>query len=217
HELTRDLPLRSFTLFSSAAATFGAPGQGNYAAANAVLDALARHRRAHGLPALSLAWGLWELETGMAGEARRGIPALTAEQGLALFDAVAHAVSGAAEDAVLLPMRLDPAAVRAEPVPPLLADLVRVRRAPAADGAELPRRLAGRTEAERARITLDAVRAQVAAVLGHRGIETVPPSAAFTDLGLDSLTAVELRNGLATLTGARLPATLVFDHPTPAA
>src|SRR5690606_13106083 len=79
HELTRDLPLRSFTLFSSAAATFGAPGQGNYAAANAVLDALARHRRAHGLPALSLAWGLWELETGMAGEARRGIPALTAE------------------------------------------------------------------------------------------------------------------------------------------
>ncbi|WP_433498682.1 type I polyketide synthase [Sphaerimonospora sp. CA-214678] len=222
HELTRDLPLLSFTLFSSAAATFGAPGQANYAAANAVLDALARRRRADGLPATSLAWGLWELETGMAGAARRGIPALTAQEGLALFDAVSGMVSGPAEDAVLLPMRLDLAAAGAGPVPPLLAGLVRTGllrpgRAPAAGGAELPRRLAGRTDSERARITLDAVRAQVAAVLGHRGFEAVPPTASFTELGLDSLTAVELRNGLATLTGARLPATLVFDHPTPSA
>ncbi|WP_055480219.1 type I polyketide synthase [Sphaerimonospora mesophila] len=225
HELTRDLPLRSFTLFSSAAATFGAPGQANYAAANAVLDALARRRRADGLPATSLAWGLWELETGMASGARRGIPALTAQEGLALFDAVSGAGSGAgsgaAADAVLLPMRLDLAA-GAGPVPPLLAGLVspglvRTGRAPAEGGAELPRRLAGRTDAERARITLDAVRTQVAVVLGHRGFEAVPPTATFTELGLDSLTAVELRNGLATLTGVRLPATLVFDHPTPSA
>ncbi|MBB5140189.1 acyl transferase domain-containing protein/acyl carrier protein [Thermocatellispora tengchongensis] len=215
HELARDLPLRSFTLFSSAAATFGAPGQAAYAAANAVLDALAGHRRARRLPAISLAWGLWDLETGMAGTARRGVPALAPEEGLALFDAAAGATGGA-EHAVLLPMRLDLAAVRTGPVPPLLSGLVRARPA-RESGPELPRRLAGRTAGERDRIALDAVRAQVALVLGHRGPEAVPPAANFTDLGLDSLTAVELRNALSTLTGARLPATLVFDHPTPEA
>ncbi|MEU4230026.1 type I polyketide synthase [Nonomuraea sp. NPDC026600] len=212
HDLTRGLA--AFVLFSSAAAAFGTPGQANYAAANAVLDALAQRRRARGLPATSLAWGLWDVESGMAGTARPGTAALTPEAGLASFD-----TADQYGQAVLLPARLDLAAVaRSGEVPHLLRGLVRTRRHPAESGGpQLTRRLAGLSGEERERAALEAVRAEVATVLGHRGPEAVPPTATFAELGLDSLTAVELRNGLATRTGARLPATLVFDHPTPAA
>ncbi|WP_173390841.1 type I polyketide synthase [Actinomadura litoris] len=209
HELTRDLDLAAFVLYSSASATFGSPGQGNYAAGNAFLDALARHRRERGLPAVSLAWGLWGGAEGMGGRlsdtdlarmARAGTRPLTAEQGLALFDAALES-----DRPALVPIRLDLAAVRAGgEVPPLLRSLAPAKARRAETGPEIPH----------ASDLLDVVRGAAAAVLGHAGPDAVEPGRAFRELGLDSLTAVELRNRLAEATGLRLPATLVFDHPT---
>ncbi|MGV9568027.1 type I polyketide synthase, partial [Streptomyces sp. NPDC003480] len=223
HELTTDLD--AFVLFSSVAGILGAAGQGNYAAGNAFLDALAAHRRAHGLPGLSLAWGAWAPETGMtagltdadrARLAREGVPPLTVEQGMALFDAALSVP----DEAVVSPVLLDLPAVRARgEVPALLRGLVRTRgRRIAAHGGEvadgLARRLAALPEADRTEVVLDLVRGRVAAVLGHDASAPVDPERSFRELGMDSLTAVELRNGLAAVTGLRLPATLVFDYPT---
>ncbi|MFC8719575.1 SDR family NAD(P)-dependent oxidoreductase [Kitasatospora sp. NPDC057198] len=231
HELTGDLD--EFVLFSSAAATFGVPGQGNYVAANSFLDALAADRRAAGLPATSLAWGLWESVSGLTGQlsdadrarmTRGGAVALTAAEGLALLD---HGT--ARPEALLVATRLDLAGLRAQAarsgdVPPLWRTLVTAgpgRRSAASAGAagadSLQRRLAGLTEPERMRTLTDLVRTHVAAVLGHASTDAVEPGRAFTDLGFDSLTAVELRNRVGTATGLRLPATLVFDYPSPAA
>ncbi|MFI0742233.1 SDR family NAD(P)-dependent oxidoreductase, partial [Streptomyces sp. NPDC021100] len=225
HELTLDRDLSAFVLFSSAAGTLGGPGQANYAAANAYLDALAQYRHAAGLPALSLAWGRWEQSGGMTGQlsradtdrmARAGIGALSPEEGLALLDA-----GLTFDDAVLLPARLDTAALSrdADRVPALLSDLVRprvrrARRGP--DGGAVRARLLAVPAAERGAALVDYVREQVATVLGHRSAEAVDVDAAFGDLGFDSLTGVELRNRLNEATGLLLPATLVFDHPTPA-
>ncbi|WP_370467274.1 type I polyketide synthase, partial [Streptomyces sp. 5-10] len=228
HELTRELDLSAFVLFSSAAGVFGAAGQGNYAAANAYLDALAQHRRAHGLPATSLAWGLWAAESGgMAGEldqadvsrmSRGGVAALAADEGKALFDA-----AGRAGEALLVPVRLDLAAARAEAastgvVAPLMSGLVRVPARRTAEGAAgtgaLAQRLARLNAAEQLETVLELVRTQVAAVLGYATADSVDPDRAFRDLGFDSLTAVELRNRMNAVTGLRLPATLVFDYPT---
>ncbi|GGX55356.1 type I polyketide synthase [Streptomyces noursei] len=223
HELTGDTDLAMFALFSSAAATMGSAGQANYAAANAFLDALARHRADQGRPAVSLAWGLWAQAGGMAGDLgdtdltrmqRSGVGGLTPELGLALFDA-AHTL---AEPAVV-PISLDVDAVRA-PVPALLRGLVRGATRPAAvatEGPSLRERLAGLTAAEREAVLLDVVRAHAATVLGHASAQAVEEDKTFGDLGFDSLTAVELRNGLTAATGLRLPATLIFDYPTPAA
>ncbi|KAA2257253.1 SDR family NAD(P)-dependent oxidoreductase [Solihabitans fulvus] len=227
HELTRDLPLTAFVLFSSAAAVLGGPGQGSYAAANAYLDALAQRRRAAGLPATALGWGLWEQRSGLTGAlrevdlarmARVGVTALSSADALALFDRAC-----AAPEPVLLPVRLDLAALRTQDatLPAVLRGLVRVpsRRAAAAvapaDG--LLATLAALPAADRDRAVLDLVRAQAGAVLGHASAEDVHPTRAFKELGFDSLTAVELRNRLAAATGLRLPATLVFDHPNPVA
>ncbi|SOD65605.1 Acyl transferase domain-containing protein, partial [Streptomyces zhaozhouensis] len=220
HELTRDLDLSAFVLFSSVAGTLGAPGQGNYAAANAFLDGLAAHRRAAGLPATSLAWGLWAdgMGAAVANAAEHG---LSGEEGVRLFDLATAAT--AAGDPVLLPMRLDLRAVRQLPVvPAVFSGLVRTKDRRAAGGGADPAgvlrdRLAPLTEAERAKALLELVRTQVASVLGHAGPEAVPAGQAFTELGFDSLTAVDLRNRLNAVTGLRLPATLVFDYPTPAA
>ncbi|WP_425574847.1 type I polyketide synthase, partial [Streptantibioticus ferralitis] len=231
HELTRDVGLRAFVLFSGAAAAFGAAGQGSYAAANAFLEALAQQRRAQGLPATAMAWGLWAQASGMTGSldevdlrriTRGGVAPLSSEEGLALFDAAT-----AVDQAVVLPMRLDLAAVRSEAtatgtVPALLRGLVRapIRRAVDAeasgDGNSLARRLVGMEQSERDRTLVELVCARVAAVLGYAGPESVEAGRAFKELGFDSLTAVELRNDLKTVTGLRLPATLVFDYPTPA-
>ncbi|MEU1014009.1 type I polyketide synthase, partial [Streptomyces sp. NPDC005890] len=231
-ELTRTRNLTTFAVFSSASGLFGSAGQGNYAAANAWLDAAMARRRAAGLPALSLAWGPWEQATGMTagaeaaartrGNRRGGILPLTPHEGLALFDA---ALAG--DDPLLVPVKLDLRAVRAEAatgpgVPPLLRRLVRVgrqsARAAAGDGGEgLLRRLAGLDRDRQEALLLDVVRGHVAGVLGHSGADGVGAETAFKDAGFDSLTSVELRNRLRAATGVNLSATVVFDYPTPLA
>ncbi|MDQ0841389.1 acyl transferase domain-containing protein/short-subunit dehydrogenase/acyl carrier protein [Streptomyces sp. V1I6] len=230
HELTRDLDLSVFVLFSSAAGVFGGAGQANYAAANVFLDALAQHRKAQGLAATSLAWGLWAEAGGMAGGldaddvsrlGRGGVRALTADEGVALFDA-----ASASEQAVLVPVKLDLAALRAQAgsggmLPPLLSGLVRMPTRRAAGTTDtgavaLAERLGRLPFAEQTAYVLESVRSQVATVLGYAGPEAVETDRSFRELGFDSLTAVELRNLLAAATGLRLPATLVFDYPTSA-
>ncbi|AXG81915.1 type I polyketide synthase [Streptomyces paludis] len=221
HELTHDLA--AFVLFSSVAGTLGSPGQGNYSAANAALDALARERHAAGQAALSLAWGPWAQDAGMTGAltetdvkrmADSGSVPLTVAQGLALFDAAVTT-----DEPVLVPLAVH-AGARGAAHHPLLRGLVRTeRRRPSADAAPaVPAvdRLAGLDEQGRTRFVLDLVRAEVAAVLAHDSTDGIGDDREFRDLGMDSLTAVELRNRLATVTGLRMSATLVFDYPTPA-
>ena len=226
HELTARLDLSVFALFSSATATLGSPGQANYAAANAFLDALAAHRRAQGLPATSMAWGLWAQADGMGGElgeagltrmARSGMGSLSAEEGLALFDA-----ANAAGEALVLPMHLDIAELSAQAAGGAISQLLRgLVRVPARRESErtgmLARRLAGTPEAERESVVLELVLTEIATALGHASSATIGRQRAFNDLGLDSLSALELRNRLNEATGLRLPATLIFDYPTPEA
>ncbi len=225
HELTSHMDLQAFVMYSSAAATMGSPGQGNYAAANAFLDALAAYRCAQGLAGTSIAWGWWEREselTASVGETevarlgRAGVLALSDEEGVALFDQAC-----ALGEALCVGVRLDTAVIRGQArtgaLPALLRGLVRATPVRAASSGLLARRLAGVSEAERRSIALDLVRTEAAIVLGHASGQSVTPERAFKDLGFDSLTAVELRNRLNTATGLQLPATLVFDHPTPAA
>ncbi|MFJ6379380.1 type I polyketide synthase [Kitasatospora sp. NPDC092039] len=227
HELTRDRDLAAFVLYSSAAGTLGNAGQANYAAANAHLDALAHHRRTHGLPATSLAWGLWQLTDGMTGHldatdrsrvARSGILPFTEAEGHAMFD---EAVRGAAPVAIL--NRFDPAALRtradAGMLPAVLRALTgrRARRAAAAaeaGGESLTRRLAGLGAEQQLAVVLDLLRRHVATVLGHADPEAVNPGRALKELGFDSLSAVEFRNRVNVATGLRLPATVVFEYPT---
>jgi NADPH:quinone reductase-like Zn-dependent oxidoreductase/acyl carrier protein len=232
HQLTATADLSAFVLFSSAAATFGSAGQGNYAAANAFLDGLAAHRRTAGLPATSLAWGLWDDGMGsrLGGAektriSRGGMNALSADDGLALLD-----LAAARDEPLLVPARLDLAGLRAHaaqgaPMPALLRGLITTpaRAAAAAAAAaeqgvsSLRQQLGGLSAAEQDRVLTGLVSQHVAAVLGHATAEAIGPGRAFTDLGFDSLTAVELRNRLTAATSLRLPATLIFDYPTPAA
>ncbi|MFF4255935.1 type I polyketide synthase [Streptomyces sp. NPDC001663] len=230
HDLTRDLGLAAFVTFSSVQGVLGGAGQANYAAANAVLDELARHRVAAGLSGTSLAWGLWaeggmeaHLSDGDRDRLRRqsGMSALSAERGLELLDAALE--SGAAH---LVPVDLDATVLRSRTgeLPALLRGLVRTalpRRAAAAPTASQPEslrdRIAALAPADRHKAVLDLVRAQAASALDYPGPEAVDVRKGFKDLGFDSLTGVELRNRLNRATGLRLPATAVFDHPTPQA
>ncbi|MGW4652606.1 type I polyketide synthase, partial [Kitasatospora sp. NPDC004289] len=228
HELTRGHELAAFVLYSSVAAVLGSPGQASYSAANTYLDALAAHRRSIGLPAQSLAWGQWAEASGITGHlsatdharlARLGIRPIGSAEGAALFDAAALLT----DRPVLVPAPLDLAALRGRPVPALLRGLVRpVRRAAGSGGAAageaaLTERLAALPDrAERLATVLRLVRTEVGAVLGTDA-GSVGAQRPFTSLGLDSLTAVELRNRIGAATGLRLSATLVFDHPNPAA
>ncbi|WP_345655884.1 SDR family NAD(P)-dependent oxidoreductase, partial [Streptomyces tremellae] len=231
HVLTRRHDVALFALFSSAAGVLGSAGQANYAAANTFLDGLAAHRRATGLAGVSLAWGLWAERSGMTEHlreadlsrmARVGVVPFPSDEGVRLLDA-AHTLA----EGLVVPARLDtdaPAASGTE-VPAVLKGLVRrtrpARRAaarasasqPAGKAAELRRRLLGMSHADREDTVLGLVTAQVGAVLGHAAPDAVVSDRAFKDLGLDSLTAVELRNLLSAATGLRLPATLAFDHP----
>ncbi|MCR6483203.1 type I polyketide synthase [Amycolatopsis sp. OK19-0408] len=232
HELTRDAPPAEFVCFSSAAGVLGAAGQGAYAAANAFLDALMTERRAAGLPATALAWGLWapdEDAAGMAGGlgaadwarlGRGGMLGLTTEQGLDLWDA-----ARAADRVLLAPMRLDRAALAAlgeHDVPAMLRELAersgrRPANRPATTPAESPDALAALDPARRRGRLEELVRVHVAAVLGYASAAEVTVDLPFHDLGFDSLTSVELRNRLAGATGLQLPTTLAFDQPTPLA
>ncbi|MEC3981058.1 SDR family NAD(P)-dependent oxidoreductase [Amycolatopsis sp. H20-H5] len=228
HEATAELGLAAFVLFSSIAGVLGSPGQGNYAAANTFLDSLAQLRRNQGLPAVSLAWGPWAQETGMtsmlsgadiARMSRDGVTPLSRSHGLSLFDAAV-----ASEDPLVVATSLDIGALRARrEVPPLLRALVpgvrrEMARAATPAGADtVARRAAGLHGDERTKFLLDLVRTEVAAVLGHATLTAIGATRDFRDLGFDSLTSVELRNQLNSATGLRLPATLVFDYPTPGA
>ncbi len=225
HELTAELDLSAFVLFSSAAGTLGSPGQANYAAANAFLDALAQRRRAEGLPASSIAWGLWERESAMTSELgqaglerlrRGGIAALSDERGLVLFE---EAIAAGRAD--VLALDLDRAGLAeqaaAGTLPPLLRGLVRAPARRAGSGLSLAAKLAASPPAEHEQLVLELVLAEVAVVLGHGSAEEIRPDRAFKELGFDSLAAVELRNRLQVATGMRLKATEIFDHPSPAA
>ena len=223
HELTKDLELAEFILFSSVAGVLGAAGQGNYAAANTFLDALAHYRRALGLPGLSLAFGEWERATGMTGALsesdrtrllRMGMSPLSDAQGLELID-----VARGADRALLAPVRLDSAALRAQAragtLPRIMCELVRTptRRA-RGEGGSLAQRIAAAPEHEREGIVLELVSAQVAAVLGHASPEAIDTQRPFKELGFDSLATVELRNRLVHATGLQLPTNLVFEQPS---
>ncbi len=220
HELTKDLDLAAFICFSSAASILGSPGQSGYSAANAYLDALALHRRELGLPGQSLAWGLWDLPDGMTaaldpGALRRmrrvGLPAMSPERGLALFDS---AIESAAPLLVLADVDTAQMATQTGwAVPAPLRELV-VPRAVAKAAAEAEVELSGLPREEQDRVLRELVLTEVARVLGHASPSEVDTSRSMADLGFDSLTAVELRNRLAAATGLRLAATVAFDHPS---
>ncbi|MER5540856.1 type I polyketide synthase, partial [Streptomyces mirabilis] len=217
HELTKDLD--SFVLFSSAAGVLGSAGQANYAAANAFLDALAELRRAQGQPAVSMAWGLWDLADGMVGElsetdrrriARTGVLPIGAKQGLAMFDAALGS-----NDALVVPLLVKNAALQADDsTPSVLHGFVPAVAPSAAAPVSLRDRIGPLSGDKRRAALLEAVLNEVAAILGHASAAALDPGRSLTDLGFDSLTAVELRSRLSALTGLVLPATLVFDHPS---
>ncbi|WP_156675650.1 MULTISPECIES: SDR family NAD(P)-dependent oxidoreductase, partial [unclassified Mycobacterium] len=228
HELTRDLDLSAFVLFSSMAGIVGAPGQGNYAAANSFLDGLAAYRHAHRLPALSIAWGMWEEASAMtrhlgdrdkARMSRAGLAPLSTRQALGLLDAALLT-----EPPVVVATRLDTAALAhaGAALPPLLSQLAIRRARRVLDPTDmvsltgLRARLDGLAPEQRRRELIDLVCGNAATVLGHSTAD-VNADQAFGDLGFDSLTAVELRNRLKIATGLTLSPTVIFDYPTPAA
>jgi thioesterase domain-containing protein len=214
HEATKDLGLSAFVLYSSAAGVLGRPGQSNYAAANGFLDALARHRVANGLPAQSLAWGPWSTadDEGMAGRVERrqlgDVPAVTEREGMDLLDAALRT-----PEPVLVPISLQGG-------PPILTDPSPRRPVPAAavPARQVPGswrdRLAAVAAHEREPLLADLIRAEVAAVLGFPDAAAFPADRAFTELGFDSLSQLQVRNRLSAFTRVRLPATVVLDHPT---
>ncbi|MFE9769908.1 type I polyketide synthase [Streptomyces sp. NPDC005808] len=226
HELTRDLDLKAFVLFSSFGGTVGTPGQGNYAPGNAVLDALALHRRGQGLPATSVAWGAW----GGGGMADGDFGDTLSRHGLREMrpDLATGALQQAVEqnESNLLIADIDwerfYVAFTAIRSSPLLEDIPEVRdiaRAMAEAGSgdepsELVQRLAGLTEQEQENALVELIRECVSAVLGFSGNEAVPVKKAFREMGFDSVTAVELRNRLSARTGLKLPVTTAFDYPT---
>nr|BAQ21946.1 putative type I polyketide synthase [Streptomyces versipellis] len=226
HHLTKNLDLAAFVLYSSAAGTLGNPGQAAYATANTFLDALATHRHTHGLPATSLAWGHWAESSGLTNKLdetdlarinRTGILPMPTDQALTLLDTAL-----ATGHPTLVPAQLSLPALRAQAdaLPRVLTSLIPAssrRRAQNTNAAHLQAQLAKLSEAEQHEFLLDLVRTHIATVLAYPSPQAVAPDRAFQDLGFDSLTAVELRNRLTSATGIRLPATLVFDHPTPTA
>ena len=220
HELTLDMGLSHFVLFSSAAGVLGDAGQANYAAANTYLDALAAERRALGLPALALSWGLWADESGMTGHlsgvhhdrmAANGMRALSADHALGLLD-----VAMTSTHSHYVPISLS-VGTQSEPI---FRALVQPKRAQARAGSAvaedgLVERLSVLNPEQQLQLLDKLVAAQVNLVLGHAEEHPIDPDQPFTVQGFDSLTAVELRNRLNTQTGAHLPATLIYDHPTP--
>jgi NADPH:quinone reductase-like Zn-dependent oxidoreductase/acyl carrier protein len=223
-QLTADRDLQAFVLFSSAAAILGAPGQANYAAANAFLDALAQQQHRRHRRITSLAWGYWQTPTGMTAQlpslrqaTRSGLAPIATDHGLALFDA---ALSRQQPVLFVSPISRSALASKARQntLPSILSALAPSRPQATASSPEgLAARLAGQTAEQQLRIVTTMVARSTAAVLAHVDPVALDTESTFKDLGIDSLTALELRNTLATQTGLTLPATVVFDHPTPAA
>ncbi len=224
HELTRDLDLAAFVLFSSAAGVFGAAGQSSYAAANSFLDALAQYRHDLGLPATSIAWGLWEdrskltahLGTVETSRLRRsGLLPLRQQAGLAVFDEALQL-----DRATAVGTGIDVRAARdSGERHPLLRGLLPtasrpLNRASAGSGPTLAQQLSAAAAPQRAALLTELIRGHAATVLGHASQDAVDADRAFKELGFDSLTAVELRNRLNVASGLRLPPTVVFDYPT---
>jgi acyl carrier protein len=225
HHLTRHADLTHFVLYSSAAAVLGTPGQANYAAANAYLDALAAHRHAHGHPATSLAWGLWQQDSTLTSTltqtdrhrlTRHGLLPLPTDHAHALLD---HAL--ATPHPCHIPAHLNLTALRTTAsTPPILHTLIGVEALearPAETKAMLMDRLAALSGADQQEAVMDVVRSHIGTVLGLTSPSSIDTRESLADLGFDSLTAIELRNGLNAATGLALPATLIFDHPTPQA
>ncbi|MET7906384.1 SDR family NAD(P)-dependent oxidoreductase, partial [Streptomyces sp. NPDC005355] len=225
HRLTEPMDPAAFVMFSSATSLMGNGGQANYAAANMFLNALAEHRRAEGRTAHTLAWGLLAAAGGMAGHlddtdlarmARSGNAPVSNEQALALFDTALTTAYP-----TVVPARFDLGALRARaacgPLPPVLRRLVHTPARPAVDSGTVPwaGRLAGLPTEEQDRLIGELVRDQVATVLAHPTPGAIEPGRAFQELGFDSLTALDLRNRLNAATGTRIPATVIFDYPTP--
>ncbi|WP_142197381.1 type I polyketide synthase [Streptomyces calvus] len=229
HDLTRDLDLDAFVLYSSISGVTARVGQANYVAANTVLDTLAHHRAAQGLPALSLAWGAWDLGDGMArdlltdsGRQRiraDGIDALPAERALHFFDTALRL-----DEPVVVPTTFaTPPAGFTGDVPPLMRGLVRAPRRTAAASAPLRavdpvpfrERLATLGAAERKQALHDLVVGHTAELLGHRDQSEIDPERNFLELGFDSLIGIELRRKLSEATGLQLPASIVYDSGSP--
>ncbi|MEU0152490.1 type I polyketide synthase [Micromonospora fulviviridis] len=229
HELTLDLDLSAFIMFSSFAGSVASSSVGNYAPSNAFLDALAQHRRGLGLTGTSIAWGAWAgggMADGPLGELlhRHGVPEMAPEAAIAaLHQAVDHGEAFlTVADIAWERFSVAFTATRPGPLISDLPDVRRLRAAERATGADLPdgpeslrEGLAGLPAADRLAVLLDLVRGQVAAVLNYAAGESVDEHRAFRELGFDSVTAVELRNRLGSATGVALPVTLVFDYPTP--
>ncbi|GAB0102588.1 type I polyketide synthase [Nocardia sp. JMUB6875] len=225
HELTRELNLSAFVMFSSIAGMIGSAGQANYVAANGFLDALALRRRAEGLPGLALAWGPWQQDLGMTGTLDRtamsrldrlGLTPLDHEDGLRLFDA---SLTTAEPVPALLHLDTDKLRVEAHTgtIPAVLRGFVRASGRTATrvnEGPSLGERLHEVPEAKRHGVVLDLVREHAATVLGYESLDDISPDRGFDELGFDSLGGVEFRNRLSKVAGLSLPSTLVFDYPT---
>ncbi|MEV7523950.1 SDR family NAD(P)-dependent oxidoreductase [Streptomyces sp. NPDC091371] len=227
-ELLADNPLDALVLFSSGAAVWGSAGQSAYGSANAYLDGLAHSRRARGLAATSVAWGSWDggmVDAELAAVMRRiGAPAMRPDLAVGSLRRI---LAGGASHAVVAEFdwqRFAPTYVLARPRP-LLDALPEARAAVGANGPQesgaedtgLTRRLAGLAQPEQRSVLLDLVRTHVAALLGYEDPAEVAPDRGFTDLGFDSVAAVDLRTRLVAATGRPLPTSMIYDHPSPAA
>ncbi len=222
HELTRELSLDFFVMYASAAGLFGSPGQANYAAANAFMDALAHHRRALGLPALSIDWGTFA-EVGLAAAraergarlATRGVRSLTPAEGTALLGEL---IAGSESQIGVVPINLrewvshQPQLAASSLVAELVSEAARGRGHAAQNRALLDAVRAAAAD-DRVALLEGYVREQLGEVLkldrAQIGAETP-----FRNLGLDSLMGLELRNRLDSALGLKLPATTVWTHAT---
>ena len=213
HCLTEDLDF--FVTFSSAVALLGSPGQANYAAANAFLDALAEYRRARGLPGLSIAWGPWA-DLGMtAGMNDRqtdrmrqiGLQPIAAQEGLELLEKLSFA-----EHSYVAAARVDWSRLASVSSSHLWSELLETAAPEVEPAPELPAQLRRAPAGNRMRMLTDHILGQVAAVVGADS-EPIGPRRKLFDLGMDSLMSVELRTRLEKDLGVSLPLTLAFDYP----
>lgn len=217
HKLTADWPVDMFVMFSSATALFGAPGQANYAAANAFLDGLAACRRQQNLPALSISWGAWS-EIGEAaqrdagdGLRRRGVGTITPDMGLRLL---APLLSQPVGQLGVIPIDW-PVFSREWPLSAFTSHLTQTAASKVGVAvSDVKVQLTSLPAAEQRDKLQHHLQSQVASVLGLSGASAVDADLGFFDLGMDSLTSMELKNQLQDSLGNALPATLLFKYPT---